>query len=251
MNAQVPLTPIPLNAGEINNKLHDSYWRVSVIDETTSTQVTLRSSNPDHGDVLLAEYQSQGRGRLERKFLAEKFSAILMSLFIVPQQEKNAWSFLPVVAGLSVADLLSPILPVEVKWPNDVNAEGKKIAGLLCESTENGVIVGIGLNIDMLHPPVDGATSLFIETGKQHERNQMVVNLLRIFSTNVQLWEEGVDLRDKYRKYSSTLGRKVIATKLDGSQITGAATDIDLTGALLLDNGERISVGDVEHLRGK
>jgi BirA family transcriptional regulator, biotin operon repressor / biotin---[acetyl-CoA-carboxylase] ligase len=251
MTDLVPLLPIPLNAGEINNKLRDSYWRVSIIDETTSTQVTLRSSNPEHGDVLLAEYQSEGRGRLERKFLAEKFSAILMSIYIVPQREKNKWSFLPIIAGLSIADLLSPLIPVEIKWPNDVNVDEKKIAGLLCENTSNGVIVGIGLNVDMQQPPVENATSLLIETNERHDRNLLVTDFLRIFATNLQLWEEGMELRDKYRDYSSTLGRQVVATRVDGSQVTGVATDIDPWGALILDSGEIFSVGDVEHLRGK
>ena len=76
------MKPELLQESAITSGLSDGYWRVSVIDEVDSTQNYLRTSNPKIGDVITAEYQSEGRGRLDRKFEATKSSALLLSLFI-------------------------------------------------------------------------------------------------------------------------------------------------------------------------
>ena len=73
--------PELLSADAIAGALASSYWRVSVVDEIDSTQNYLRTSNPKSGDLITAEYQSAGRGRLDRKFEAEKSSALLFSFY--------------------------------------------------------------------------------------------------------------------------------------------------------------------------
>lgn len=79
--------PELLSADSIAGAVKSSYWRVSVVDEIDSTQNYLRTSNPKPGDLITAEYQSAGRGRLDRKFDAEKSSALLF-LFILNQKSK-------------------------------------------------------------------------------------------------------------------------------------------------------------------
>ncbi|MSW15211.1 MAG: biotin--[acetyl-CoA-carboxylase] ligase, partial [Actinobacteria bacterium] len=81
-----------LDASAISHALTGSYWRVSTISEATSTQELLRTSNPSHGDVLATEFQSAGRGRLDRSFEAERSTALLFSLFIKPRITQERWS---------------------------------------------------------------------------------------------------------------------------------------------------------------
>ena len=76
------MKPELLSADSITGALQSSYWRVSVVDEIDSTQNYLRTSNPKPGDLITAEYQSAGRGRLDRKFDAEKSSALLFSFYL-------------------------------------------------------------------------------------------------------------------------------------------------------------------------
>ena len=129
-----PATPALLNANEISHALATPYWRVSVVDEIDSTQSTLRASNPSAGDVLVAEFQSAGRGRLDRTFSAPKSSALLFSFYIEPTRTKTEWGFISLLAGLTVAEVLNNLTGSDsylTKWPNDILHSGKKVAGLL------------------------------------------------------------------------------------------------------------------------
>ena len=109
------------------------YWRVSVVEVTGSTQDDLAAlvarDEAINGAVLVTEYQSAGRGRLDRTFDAPQSSALLFSLFIEPKREKNEWSILPLLAGL-VSTLaiseLDPRFTVELKWPNDLQIANYK-----------------------------------------------------------------------------------------------------------------------------
>ena len=94
------------------------YWRVSVVEVTGSTQDDLTQLVADkkasNGDVIATEFQSAGRGRLDRKFDAPASSALLFSFYIEPKREKSDWSFLPLLTGLSAIFALTPF-PVSGK----------------------------------------------------------------------------------------------------------------------------------------
>ncbi len=103
------------------------YWRVSVVEVTGSTQddlaAQLSRNEVKSGAVLVTEFQSAGRGRLDRTFEAPQGSALLFSLYIEPKRERSEWSFLPILAGLVTTFALSQLDPkftVELKWPNDL-----------------------------------------------------------------------------------------------------------------------------------
>ena len=142
--------PELLSADSITGAVKSSYWRVSVVDEIDSTQNYLRTSNPKSGDVITAEYQIAGRGRLDRKFDAEKSSALLSSFYFEPKGEIANLSYLTLLVGASVTATINRITKSDnfkCKWPNDVLFNGEKVAGLLAEKTDRGVIVGIGINV--------------------------------------------------------------------------------------------------------
>ena len=250
------MKPELLSADAIAGALASSYWRVSVVDEIDSTQNYLRTSNPKSGDVITAEYQSAGRGRLDRKFDAEKSSALLFSFYLEPEVKVEIFGYLTLLIGASVTSTINKITKTnnfKCKWPNDILFGDLKVAGLLAEKTESGVIVGVGMNISTEKDelPVSHATSVFLATDALINRNTLLAQILNNLEQDLLSWQGGKDLTSKYRELSATIGKQVRVEMPDGSQIEGAAVDIDETGSLRLDNGERITVGDVIHLDSK
>jgi BirA family biotin operon repressor/biotin-[acetyl-CoA-carboxylase] ligase len=159
-----------------------------VVEVTGSTQDDLAAlvarDEAINGAVLVTEYQSAGRGRLDRTFDAPQSSALLFSLFIEPKREKNEWSFLPLLAGL-VSTLaiseLDPRFTVELKWPNDLQIAGKKLGGIIAQATDSGVVIGIGINVGMNRSelPIELATSLMIEEFGILDRNLILASILK------------------------------------------------------------------------
>ena len=248
--------PELLNADAIAGALESSYWRVSVVEEIDSTQNYLRTSNPKSGDLITAEYQSAGRGRLDRKFDAEKSSALLFSFYFEPENEVKNLGYLTLLVGASVTETLNEITNnnnFKCKWPNDVLFNQKKVAGLLAEKTSSGVIVGVGINVSTSKEalPVAHATSIFLATDLQINRNELLAKILMNLQRDLQEWQSGIDLTSKYRSLSATIGSQVRIALPDGSSVEAKAVDIDETGSLHLDNGQLITVGDVIHLDSK
>ena len=243
-----------LDADAISRALTSTYWRVSTISQATSTQELLRASNPTHGDVLATEYQSAGRGRLDRTFEADESTALLFSLFIEPQAPHERWSFIPLLAGLSVVQVLNRMFEtnnVFTKWPNDILINEKKVSGMISEVCGNGIIVGIGINVTMTNDqlPVASASSIFLELGLSLNRNELLPEILRHFAHNLADWEAGRDFIAEYESSSSTINREVKAIAPDGSETIGTALGVDQSGALLLSGQQTIRVGDLLHLR--
>ena len=248
--------PELLNADAIAGALASSYWRVSVVEEIDSTQNYLRTSNPKSGDLITAEYQSAGRGRLDRKFDAKKSSALLFSFYFEPENEVKNLGYLTLLVGASVTATLNEITNndnFKCKWPNDVLFNQKKVAGLLAEKTSSGVIVGVGINVSTSKEalPVAHATSIFLATDIQINRNELLAKILMNLQRDLQEWQSGIDLTSKYRSLSATIGSQVRIALPDGSSVEAKAVDIDETGSLHLDNGQLITVGDVIHLDSK
>ena len=140
---------------------------------------------------------------------------------------------------------------VKLKWPNDILIEEKKVAGLLAQATDDGVIIGIGVNVAMTAEelPVDTATSLFITGSNKLDRNLILGEFLNRFEVNLQAWESGKDFLDKYSAVCATLGRQVQVEVSGRENRTGKALTINRIGALMLDDGFEVNVGDVVHLR--
>lgn len=248
------MKPELLDAKAITEALPNSYWRVSVFDEVDSTQNKLRDSIPKHGDLITAEYQSSGRGRLDRTFLAKKYSALLFSFYVEPKIKIEEIGYLSLLVGSGVAQVLNEIVGSQLfkcKWPNDIVFGEAKIAGLLAEKTKNGVIVGIGINVSTIQAdlPVPNSSSIYVASGKLVNRNDLLVHLLNKLSQDLQKWESGEELITSYRNLSATLGLAVRVEHPDGRRTQAMAVDIDSTGALVLDSGETVTVGDVVHLR--
>lgn len=237
------------------NSLITQYWRVSVVDVTTSTQSDLaalvRSGKAKPGDVIAANFQSAGRGRLSRTFEAPKNSALLFSFYIQPKRKKEDWGWIALIAGISVAQALGKV-KATVKWPNDILVYEKKISGLIAEIVGDGVVIGIGINVGMSleELPVLTATSLAIEGVSDIDRNEILAKVLSQFESNFITWDEGDDsVAQIYTSLSSTLGTKVQIHYPNDEIEKGLAVAISPRGELVLDSGRRVQAGDVVHLR--
>jgi BirA family biotin operon repressor/biotin-[acetyl-CoA-carboxylase] ligase len=246
----------PLDKTIIASQL-SQYWRVSVVDLTTSTQIDLadlaNAGLATKGDVIAAEFQSGGRGRLDRKFEAPAGSALLFSFYITPKRSRSDWAFLSHLAALCMSEIISNDLNIAVslKWPNDILIADKKVCGLIAQATADGIVIGIGLNVGMTlaEIPVATATSLAIAESDQLDRNQILIQFLERFSLRFLDWDAGRDFIDEYSKVSATLGCDVQIEVAGRENRIGFAQSITASGALILADGFEVNVGDVVHLR--
>jgi BirA family biotin operon repressor/biotin-[acetyl-CoA-carboxylase] ligase len=243
-----------LSEQAITSALATPYWRVSVIEETSSTQSLIREKSPTPGDVIATEYQSAGRGRLDRSFEAKKSTALLFSFYIEPKISLDKYGFIPLIAGIATARSIQDLTNIKdfkCKWPNDILFDHLKVAGLLTEVCGDGIIVGIGINVssDLADLPVPTATSIKLATGAIIDRNLLLATILNTFLTLISRFEEGAELTPEYLELCATIGKSVVAKLPGGVDIQGVATSIDASGALILASGQLITVGDLIHLR--
>ena len=228
-----------------------------MVDLTTSTQSDLADlvnlNSAKTGDVIATEFQSEGRGRLDRTFEAPPGSALLFSFYIAPKRARTEWGFISHLAALSVQQVISRDLSSQVwlKWPNDILIGGLKVSGLLAQATDHGVIIGIGVNVAMTTEelPVDTATSLAIAGSNNLDRNLILGSFLNRFESNFKEWDKGGDFVASYSEVCATLGRNVQVEVIGRENCTGVALAINSLGALLLADGFEVNVGDVVHLR--
>ena len=228
-----------------------------MVDLTTSTQIDLadlaNAGLATKGDVIATEFQSDGRGRLDRKFEAPAGSALLFSFYITPKRSRSHWGFLSHLAALCMSEIISNDLNIAVslKWPNDILIADKKVCGLIAQATADGIVIGIGLNVGMTlaEIPVATATSLAIAESDQLDRNQILIQFLERFSLRFLDWDTGRDFIDEYSKVSATLGCDVQIQVAGRENRIGFAQSITASGALILADGFVVNVGDVVHLR--
>ncbi|MFD8100717.1 biotin--[acetyl-CoA-carboxylase] ligase [Nocardia fluminea] len=242
------------------------YDRIDVVESTGSTNADLvaRAADPSADrQALLAEEQVSGRGRHARTWVSPPRAQISLSILVrLPGIDPEALGWLPLLTGIAVVDALRGAAGVapELKWPNDVLLDGRKLAGILAEVAATGiapaVVVGIGMNVDLGESelPVAHATSLSLAGAQHTDRTALVAAILTEFARRFTAWErsgwDSAELAAAYRERCATIGVDVRAELPGGKVITGIATGIDDTGRLLI-GGEAVSAGDVSHLRGQ
>lgn len=265
-------------------------WRdVRVVEETGSTNADLaeraREGAPE-GTVLVTELQTAGRGRLGRTWTAPPRSGLMFSMLLRPRLPVARFAWASLLTGVAVATALRRMtawsqagegflgdrggdggdeagdaaVDVRLKWPNDVLVGDRKLAGILAEMVDDGLVVGVGLNVGLREEelPVPTATSLAIEGAPHSDRAPLLRAILREFGTWYQEWTalggdpESSGLRTAYRDLCSTLGREVRVEMPGGERLTGTARDVDEAGRLVVagpDGDTAVSAGDVVHVR--
>lgn len=158
-------------------------------DSTNTVAMKLASEGALHGTVVIAEEQTAGRGRFGRSWYSERSSGVYVSVILRPPLAPSAAPALTVMAGVAAHQALSTAtaLPVDIRWPNDLLVNGKKVCGILTEMSAeldrlHFVVLGFGLNVNHFEMPAELkpiATSLRMEGGKGFSRAQILVALLR------------------------------------------------------------------------
>ena len=186
----LPETVVPRLRGRFGRP----YFYVEV---TASTQRLLGEDHHE-GAVAVTEEQTEGRGRLGRSWHSPPGVSLLCSILLEPPVETARLPELSLVAGEACAGAIATVAGVtpEIKLPNDVLISGRKVAGILAESREGRVVLGIGVNVnvpeDELPADLDRpATSLLVETGGEIDRAELLVELLDRLERAYDDWTTG------------------------------------------------------------
>lgn len=233
-------------------------FRLRRVARTPSTQDLVRAAarrGAAEGYCCAAGEQSAGRGRDGRSWVAPPGSALLVSLLL--RRTSAVASAVPLAAGLAVADAVEGVSGVAcgLRWPNDVMARGRKLAGVLAETAGGACVLGIGVNLAVPgFPPGLAGVSLHELAGRPVPWSAMLAELLPHLGRRLaQLEEGGVPaLRGDWTERALGLGEPVAAS--DGARtVTGVAVGLDDDGALLLQRDDagrlRLVAGDVHMLR--
>ena len=251
-----------LASGELGRKIH-SY---AELESTNDEAHRLADDGALHGEVVIADVQTKGRGRRGRTWVSPKGKAVTMSIVLRPSLPPARAPEITLVAAVAVCEAARELgaASARIKWPNDIECRGRKLAGVLTElraetDRVRHAVLGLGFNVSMeMHDfPQELraiATSLLVETGEKTPRPVACARLLEHLEEWLSLHEtEGFGpVRDRWRELSSTLGRTVRVTG-EGDPVEGTAADLDEDGALILraTSGQlvRVVAGDVEHCR--
>ena len=231
------------------------FVEVRHLESTTSTNRVVAeaaAAGAPEGLVVVADYQTAGRGRLDRRWEAAPGDALLVSVLLRPGGlAVERWHLLSEAAALSASAACAAVAGVEarIKWPNDLQGGegGAKLAGILAESAEGGVVVGMGLNV---HAGPPGAAVLDNLAGRRVSRSDLLAAWLGELD---QRLDDLDGVADDYSKACDTVGRRVRVDRGAAGVLLGVATRVDSSGRLVVrpDAGSDVAltVGDVTHIR--
>lgn len=271
-----------LDAAALRERLRAvGYADVEVVESTGSTNSDLGArQDAPNGTVLLAEEQTAGRGRMNRPWSAPARSQVITSIsFTLPEIPAERLGLLPLLVGLSIGRGVREItgVPAELKWPNDVLVDGRKLVGILVEAPQvHGVprvVVGFGLNYDLTREelPVPHATSLALETAASAtpedelrdntvpalvSREDLIVGILLRLQEDLDRFRNlgGAPeaFLSRYKQLSATLGAHVRVKLPQEEILEGVAVDFAPGGELVVEKENtrhEVSAGDVIHVR--
>jgi len=237
-------------------------WQPLLLTETASTNDVAReraSRGEAGGFVVAASRQTRGRGRLGRRWESTRDAGLYVSILLRPELAVRDAGQLTILGSVAMADAVESVAGFrpQIKWPNDLVVDGRKLGGLLIETEPAGAqigwaVIGIGLNVN--HEAADFpqelqaiATSLRLVAGRTFRRADLLVALLHAFSA--RLAQPFAETREAWAASSLTLGQRVTLTTQRGV-LHGQAVGLDPSGALLLrrESGEIefVTAGDMQ-----
>ena len=237
------------------------------IDSTNREALALAAAGAAHGSAVIAEAQSAGRGRLGRSFFSPPRTNLYVSFVLRPAGSAATLGTLPLAAGVALAETVAAELGdaarVELKWPNDVLADGKKVSGILLEragmNADAAVILGIGvnLNVDPATFPDDfraRASSLSAQAGRPIERARFAAALFERLEDALDAHAAGgfAALRARFDAHFRMTGRRVKVSDAAERVREGVVLGVGADGSLRLgtyDGEERFLAGDVTVLK--
>lgn len=230
------------------------------LDSTNRKAKEMAAQGAPEGTLVVAEAQTRGRGRIGRNWYSPSQTGIYTSLILRPKLPPNEAPKITLVTGVAVAETLLTVTPLkpDIRWPNDILVRGRKICGILTEtSTEmdaiDFVVVGVGVNVNSREFPDDLreiATSMYVETGSTFDRVMLLQEFLlqfeRLYTTFLHSGFESIGKR--WGELSILLGKGVTVHMIDRT-CKGRVMKLDRDGALIIraENGdlEKIYSGDI------
>jgi len=232
------------------------------LDSTNTTAYELAQKIGGEGIIILAEKQNKGKGRLSRQWSSPRGGGIYMSVILRPKITPFQAPIITLMAAVSLAQAIrdTSSAQVSIKWPNDIIANDKKIAGILTEMEAEPdrikfIVLGIGINVNTkLSELPKNASSIAHIAGSAISRQALLIAVIERLEHNYRLINKSgfSEIRLQWKNLSSTLGERVRANCMH-KIIEGTAVDIDSDGALKIrmDNGfhEKVFAGDLMVLR--
>jgi len=211
----------------------------------------------DEGLCIIADEQTEGRGRLQRQWVSPPGAGLYFSILLRPTVRPDKWPLLTLMAAVAVHDTLVETcnLDLDIKWPNDLLAGSRKICGILAETVESdrgrAVVLGIGINLTShAFPPDLAVTASSVEeaTGTPGNREAILQALIERLARNYKLLHtEGGEMQilDAWCKCSSYASGKLIRVSTGDETIEGLTRGLEADGALRVET----SKGDIKAIR--
>jgi BirA family biotin operon repressor/biotin-[acetyl-CoA-carboxylase] ligase len=249
----------PLDAQLLEHELliRRCLWKKAIVnDEVTSTNDVARNlveTNSEEGTFVLANYQTQGRGRQDRNWEAPKNSSVFLSIILKPNNQQNI-GWIPLLIGLTILKILQPETRknIKIKWPNDLvlveESKEYKFAGILLEKIKEDVVVGIGINFDQdkSELPIANASSLKEILQTPISKEALIAALLTELSArwneenNAENFPTPSTVRD-YKSNCLTLNKEIEAIIPGGKKIKAIAIDISSQGELVIKSENEVT----------
>ena len=254
---------------EITKKIKSKFIgrRIYYFDEIDSTQnyaLQISNNTNENGAIIIAEKQTHGKGRLNRKWYSPE-GGIWLSVIIHPELQISDATIIPLAASLALCESIKKVhkIKTNVKWPNDITIDDKKVAGMLIDTSIQGnkvenLVLGIGINFAVNIQQIEkrlkkstnfyGVTSLFPEKNSPSKIELLVQFLLELEKViNSLIKGKNAQIIRDWSKHTNMFG-KTISVNTGNGKISGIAKKIDSDGALIIKTGtknRRIFVGDV------
>ncbi|MBS5793140.1 MAG: biotin--[acetyl-CoA-carboxylase] ligase [Clostridiales bacterium] len=238
------------NKIEIENEINTFVFGKNIyyfneIDSTNEYAKKLINKDVEEGTLIVANSQTNGKGRLNRQWISNKNDGIFLSLILKPDIELFKITQITLLAGISICNTIKYFTNIDtkIKWPNDIIINNKKICGILTEISAqidkiSYVILGIGINVNNSKFDValeNKATSIFLELNKEIERKKIIAYFLEEFENNYFKYIKEKDFSiflDEYKKLCINIGKecKIIYNK---KEIIGKVIDISSLGEII------------------
>ncbi len=249
-----------INCDKIRTKLNTmilgrNLYCFQVIDSTNSYLLELARTGAPEGTLVLAEYQTAGRGRKSRKWFAKQGKNLLLSILLRPELEIDYVQKITLATAISLANSIDaylkdhqlPALDIKFKWPNDLLVNHRKLSGILSESILKdkkivALVIGIGINLNEMPEERDPsisekAVSLKELTGAEIDRENFLCQFLENFEKDYERFERTLykQVIEEWKQRCSQFGQKVIIETPFGEQ-EAIIRDVDESGYLIYED---------------
>lgn len=261
----------PLSVREVQKDLLTqcfgrTLYAFPTLDSTNRFAKDLVHRGLPEGTLVIAEHQTEGKGRLGRSWVSPPFLGLTFSVLLFPKKNPDQYPLLSLAFANAIVNAVQQVLGIEakVKWPNDILLKGRKVAGILSEmiispNLQKGFILGVGVNVNGLEEqfPVElqhTVTSLRMVKGTPVQREAFLSVLINQLEKWYDCFQEGQAsfILEQWKNSSETMG-KTVKVYLPQGCFYGIAKDLEGDGALILEksNGEKQTIhsGDIVHIR--